>query len=207
MIHVPLKFVPPNPVDITPAMVMIWSKRGGTLLSEILVVYSLVTYLWFGLSELTLNEQLIFFSVEQQTIVKTLYHPKFSPASYNGLSPVRHQAINWTDHTDLYRPYRLIVNWTLRNKFQWNLNRNSNIFIQENPLEMSSAKWRPFCPGGDEFLCQWRPMGQYPNHIKNQGTPSGVNQYCIIMPWNIHDICEMSRIIFQSNYNPTTLHA
>ena len=29
----------------------------------------------------------------------------------------------------------LIVNWTLRNKFQWNFNQNSNIFIQENVFE------------------------------------------------------------------------
>ena len=29
----------------------------------------------------------------------------------------------------------IIVNWTLRNKLQWNLNRNSNIFIQENAFE------------------------------------------------------------------------
>ena len=28
-----------------------------------------------------------------------------------------------------------VVNWTLRNKLQWNLNRNSNIFIQENAFE------------------------------------------------------------------------
>ena len=28
-----------------------------------------------------------------------------------------------------------IVNWTLRNNLQWNFNRNSNIFIQENTLE------------------------------------------------------------------------
>ena len=29
----------------------------------------------------------------------------------------------------------IIVNWTLRNKLQWNFNRNSNIFIQENAFE------------------------------------------------------------------------
>ena len=29
----------------------------------------------------------------------------------------------------------IIVNWTLRNKLQCNLNRNSNIFIQENAFE------------------------------------------------------------------------
>ena len=28
-----------------------------------------------------------------------------------------------------------IVNWTLRNKLQWNFNRNSNIFIHENAFE------------------------------------------------------------------------
>ena len=28
-----------------------------------------------------------------------------------------------------------IVNWTLRNKLQWNFNRNSNILIQENAVE------------------------------------------------------------------------
>ena len=28
-----------------------------------------------------------------------------------------------------------IVNWTLRNKLQWNSNRNSNIFTQENAFE------------------------------------------------------------------------
>ena len=29
--------------------------------------------------------------------------------------------------------------WTLRNKLQWNPNRNSNIFLYENVFEMSSA--------------------------------------------------------------------
>ena len=40
-----------------------------------------------------------------------------------------------------------IVNWTPRNKLQWNVNRNSYIFIQENQLKMSSGIWRPFCLG------------------------------------------------------------
>ena len=43
-----------------------------------------------------------------------------------------------------------IVNWTLRNKLQWNFNRNSYIFIQENVLqkvvcEMASILSRPQC--------------------------------------------------------------
>ena len=47
--------------------------------------------------------------------------------SDNGLSPVWRQAIMnqcWNS-----------VNWILSNKFQWNCNRYSNIFIQENALE------------------------------------------------------------------------
>ena len=42
------------------------------------------------------------------------------------------------------------VNWTIRNKLQWNFNGNSNIFIQENALEnvvceMASILSRPQC--------------------------------------------------------------
>ena len=42
------------------------------------------------------------------------------------------------------------VNYTLRNKLQWNLNRNSYIFIQENAFEnvvseMASILFRPQC--------------------------------------------------------------
>ena len=43
-----------------------------------------------------------------------------------------------------------ITNWTLRNKLQWNFNRNSNIFIQENAFEsivceMTAILPRPQC--------------------------------------------------------------
>ena len=54
--------------------------------------------------------------------------------SDNGLSPGRRQAIIRTNDG------QLIVNWTLRNKLQWNFSRNSNIFIQENVFE--SVVWK-----------------------------------------------------------------
>ena len=42
-----------------------------------------------------------------------------------------------------------IVNWTLGNKLQWNLNRNLNIFIEENAFEnvwkMAAILSRPQC--------------------------------------------------------------
>ena len=48
--------------------------------------------------------------------------------SDNGLSPGRRQAINLNQCWD-------IINWTLRNKLQWNFNRNNHTFIQENVFE------------------------------------------------------------------------
>ena len=45
-----------------------------------------------------------------------------------------------------------IVNWTIRNEFQWNLNLNSSIFIQEYAFEnVVCQKLRPSCPVGDEL--------------------------------------------------------
>ena len=40
-----------------------------------------------------------------------------------------------------------IVNWTLRNKLQWNLNRNSYIFIHENAFENIVCKIAAICLG------------------------------------------------------------
>ena len=38
-----------------------------------------------------------------------------------------------------------IINWTPRDKLQWNLHQNLCIFILENVFEMSSGKWRQSC--------------------------------------------------------------
>ena len=50
-----------------------------------------------------------------------------------------------------------IINWTLRNKFQWNFNRNSNIVIQGNAFEnvvwkMAAILSRPQWVNGDITL-------------------------------------------------------
>ena len=63
--------------------------------------------------------------------------------SDNGLSPGRRQAIIWTNATN-------IIKLNLRNKLQWNLKRNSYIFIQENAFEnvvceMAAILSRPQC--------------------------------------------------------------
>ena len=63
--------------------------------------------------------------------------------SDNALSPGRRQAIIWTNNC-------ILLIWTPRNKFQWNRNRNSYAFIQENALEnvvrkMASILSQPQC--------------------------------------------------------------
>ena len=60
--------------------------------------------------------------------------------------------VTWLAPSHYLNQCWIVVNWTLRNKFQWNLNQNSNIFIQENVFEMSSAKRRPFCLGLNVFI-------------------------------------------------------
>ena len=59
-----------------------------------------------------------------------------------------------------------IINWTLENKFYWNFNANTDIFCRKYHLNMSSAKWQPFC-----FHC-W-----------DDTKPYFVNQYDTITPW------------------------
>ena len=57
-----------------------------------------------------------------------------------------------------------IVNWTLRNKLQWNLNRNSNIFIQENAFE--------------SVVCETVAILSLPQCVKKQ-YPGGVSLHLV----------------------------
>ena len=65
-----------------------------------------------------------------------------------------------------------IINWTLRNKLQWILNRNSNIFFQENALEnvvseMASIFSQPQCVNCSQ------PVGVKSCHTKVLNIQSG----------------------------------
>ena len=58
--------------------------------------------------------------------------------------------VAWSAAFHYLNQYWIIVNWTLRNKLPWNLNRNSNIFIQENAFvsvvcETAAILSRPQC--------------------------------------------------------------
>ena len=54
-----------------------------------------------------------------------------------------------------------IVNWTLGNKLQWNFNRNSNIFIQENAIENGVCEMASICLGLNVLICasEWDVPG------------------------------------------------
>ena len=62
----------------------------------------------------------------------------------NGLSPFRRQAITWTN-TEL-----LLIGSLGTNFSESRIKLKSFSFIKMH-LKMSSAKWCPFCPGGDEL--------------------------------------------------------
>ena len=56
-------------------------------------------------------------------------------------------SIVWTAPSHYLNHCWNIVNWTLGNKLQWNFNRNSNIFIQENAFENVVCKMASICLG------------------------------------------------------------
>ena len=67
-----------------------------------------------------------------------------SLGSGNGLSPVRRQAITWTNvHLLSIRPF-----WT---NFSEILIKIQDFSFMKMHLKMLSANWQPFCPGGDEL--------------------------------------------------------
>ena len=112
-----------------------------------------------------------------------------------------------------------IVNKTLRNKLQWNFNRNSNIFIQENAFESvvceeAAILSRPQCVNYAHWLLavsKLSPLPPFPHDSPAMTTPSVVCwlitgtakcNYLTIhwLPWNSN---EADRIMF-SGYKPTT---
>ena len=74
---------------------------------------------------------------------------RVSIGSDNGLSPIRHQAIIWTNTSSLSIG-------SLATNFSRFLVKNQTFSFKKMRLKMSSAKWRPFCPGECELRALWR---------------------------------------------------
>ena len=62
----------------------------------------------------------------------------------HGLSPIRHQAIIWTN-------VGLLSIGPLGKNFSVILIKIQTFSFTKMYLKLSSAKWRPFCPGGNEL--------------------------------------------------------
>ena len=62
----------------------------------------------------------------------------------NGLSPVRRQAIIWTNAW-------LLSIGPLGTNFSDNFIKMQNFSFMKKRLKISSAKWQPFCPGENEL--------------------------------------------------------
>ena len=78
-----------------------------------------------------------------------------------------------------------IVNWTLRNKLQWNFNRIRTFSFKKIRLKVSSAKWQPCCLGLNVLKIIIHFLHWYPpaDLLKL----SGIYFFHIINKW--HQIC------------------
>ena len=65
--------------------------------------------------------------------------------SDNGLSPIRRQAIIWTNA-------ELLSIGPIGTNFNEILIKIQNFSLKKTHLKMASVKWRPFCPGRDELI-------------------------------------------------------
>ena len=84
-----------------------------------------------------------------------------SIGSDNGLSPIRRQIIIWTNAG-------LLSIGPLGTNFTEILTKVQNFSFTKMHLKISSVKWRPFCPGGDELMCQTHvPEGLFMAWISN----------------------------------------
>ena len=64
----------------------------------------------------------------------------------------RQWLVAWSAPSHYLNQCWIIVDWTLRNKVQGNLNRNSNNFIQENAFENVVCEMASICLGLNELM-------------------------------------------------------
>ena len=82
----------------------------------------------------------------------------------------RYWFVAWTAPSHYQNQCWNIVNWTLINKLQWNFNRYSSIFIQENACENvvcenAAILSRPQCVNTTRWVSSWHLSIKYIIHI------------------------------------------
>ena len=69
------------------------------------------------------------------------------------------------------------VNWALKNKFQWNIDRNSNIFIQENAFEYVFCEMVTILSRLQRVKTMWRIYIYVSSHRLDIGSSCGLFPY------------------------------
>ena len=68
----------------------------------------------------------------------------------------RYWFVTWSTPSHYLNKCQFIINWTIGKKFQWNLNKNLQLFIPENAFKMSCAISRKYV-----WKCRLRNGGQF----------------------------------------------
>ena len=96
------------------------------------------------------------FNLSPHSAAYVRYLNRFSIGSDNGLSPIRCQAI-------IYTNAGLLLIGPLGTNFSEILIKIQNFWFTKMHLKISSAKWQPFCPGGEMrmFKHPWSLAGSF----------------------------------------------
>ena len=70
---------------------------------------------------------------------------------WNGSALVQIRLVAFSAPSNYQNQCWVIVNWTRRDKLQWNFSQIT-IFFKKMHLKIPYAKWLTFCPGGDELM-------------------------------------------------------
>ena len=86
-------------------------------------------------------------------ILAKIRHEYFIVSKYIYLSNIlREYSLKWAMYFQRNQRWVIVINFTLKNKHQWNFNENANISFRKMHLKISFAVWRRFCPGRDELI-------------------------------------------------------
>ena len=97
---------------------------------------------YFGLNVLLFNNQVWYSSPPDATYM----------CQWIGLALVQIMACRlYAAPSHYLNQFWFIINWTLKNKLQWNFNQNKKKFHSRKCIwKCRLPKWRPFCSVGDE---------------------------------------------------------
>ena len=115
---------------------------------------------------------------------------------------------HWTAPSHYLNQWWSIVNWTFRNKPQWNFNRNSNIFIQENALENVVCDLASSGLGSNVLIYvmtsgRWRRNSYIPSFLQGLHSLSGKTSYRQIS-WTL-EAARLYIIMIESLWNLTDI--